>query len=41
MVNVAQMMGLAMDLDEFPGKYSFFEAETRQRIWRDIFCYNL
>jgi hypothetical protein len=41
MVNVARMMGLAMDPDEFPGKYSFFEAETRRRIWMDIFCYNL
>ncbi|KIM92184.1 hypothetical protein PILCRDRAFT_114018 [Piloderma croceum F 1598] len=41
MVNVARMMGLAMDPDEFPGKYSLFEAETRRRIWWDVFCYDL
>ncbi|KDQ56670.1 hypothetical protein JAAARDRAFT_87501, partial [Jaapia argillacea MUCL 33604] len=40
MVNVARMMGLAMDPDEFPGKYSPFEAETRRRIWWDVFYYD-
>lgn len=41
MTNVARMMGLGMDPDEFPGKYSLFEAETRRRIWWDVFCYDL
>jgi hypothetical protein len=41
MVNVAWMMGLAMDPDEFPGKYSLFEAETSRWIWWDVFCYDL
>ncbi|KAI0088272.1 hypothetical protein BDY19DRAFT_950037 [Irpex rosettiformis] len=37
-VNVARMMGLAMDPDEFAGTYSLFEAETRRRVWWDV-CY--
>jgi hypothetical protein len=41
MVNVARMMGLGMDPDEFPGKYSLFDAETRRRIWWEIYCYDL
>ena len=41
MVNVARIMGLAMDPDEFPGKYSLFEAETRRRVWWDVYCYDL
>lgn len=41
MVNIARMMGLSMDPDEFPGKYSLFEAETRRRLWWDIYCYDL
>ncbi|KZT28262.1 hypothetical protein NEOLEDRAFT_1109090 [Neolentinus lepideus HHB14362 ss-1] len=41
MVNVARAMGLAMDPDEFPNKYSLFEAETRRRIWWDVFYYDL
>ena len=32
MVNVARMMGLAIDPDEFTGTYSLFEAETRRRV---------
>lgn len=41
MINVARMMGLAIDPDEFPGTYSLFEAETRRRIWWDVFYYDL
>ncbi|TFK53011.1 hypothetical protein OE88DRAFT_1643729 [Heliocybe sulcata] len=41
MVNVARGMGLGMDPDEFPNKYSLFEAETRRRIWWDVFYYDL
>ncbi|EPQ51790.1 hypothetical protein GLOTRDRAFT_107927 [Gloeophyllum trabeum ATCC 11539] len=41
MVNVARAMGLAMDPDEFPSRYSLFEAETRRRIWWDVFYYDL
>ncbi|KIK93010.1 hypothetical protein PAXRUDRAFT_543239 [Paxillus rubicundulus Ve08.2h10] len=33
MVNVARTMGLDMDPDEFPGKFSLFEAESRRRLW--------
>ncbi|CCM05634.1 uncharacterized protein FIBRA_07863 [Fibroporia radiculosa] len=40
-INVARMMGLANDPDEFPGTYSLFEAETRRRVWWDIFYYDL
>ncbi|TCD68800.1 hypothetical protein EIP91_009814 [Steccherinum ochraceum] len=40
MVNVARMMGLGMDPDEFPGTYSLFEAETRRRVWWDIYYYD-
>ncbi|OBZ76226.1 Transcriptional activator protein acu-15 [Grifola frondosa] len=35
------MMGLSMDPDEFPGTYSLFEAETRRRVWWDVFYYDL
>ncbi|KAI0031508.1 hypothetical protein K488DRAFT_15054, partial [Vararia minispora EC-137] len=41
MVNIAQMMGLATDPDEFPGKYSLFEAEQRRRVWWDVFYYDV
>ncbi|KAH9829595.1 fungal-specific transcription factor domain-containing protein [Rhodofomes roseus] len=41
MINVARMMGLANDPDEFPGTYSLFEAETRRRVWWDVFYYDL
>lgn len=41
MVNVARMMGLANDPDDFPGTYSLFDAETRRRIWWDVFYYDL
>lgn len=41
MINVARMMGLAVDPDEFPGTYSLFEAETRRRIWWDIVYYDM
>ena len=41
MVNVARMMGLAVDPDEFQGTYSLFEAETRRRLWWDIFYYDM
>ncbi|KAI0772943.1 hypothetical protein BD413DRAFT_473675 [Trametes elegans] len=41
MVNVARMMGLAIDPDEFPGTYNLFEAEMRRRLWWDVFYYDL
>ncbi|KAH9851054.1 hypothetical protein C2E23DRAFT_733557 [Lenzites betulinus] len=41
MVNVARLMGLAIDPDEFPGTYNLFEAETRRRLWWDVFYYDL
>ena len=41
MINVARMMGLAVDPDEFPGTYSLFEAETRRRIWWDVVYYDM
>ncbi|RPD61567.1 hypothetical protein L226DRAFT_460909, partial [Lentinus tigrinus ALCF2SS1-7] len=41
MVNVARMMGLAMDPDEFPGTYNLFEAETRRRVWWEVFYFDL
>ena len=41
MTHVARMMGLSMDPDEFPGKYSLFDAEMSRRIWWDVFCYDL
>ncbi|KAH0831298.1 hypothetical protein J3R83DRAFT_13940 [Lanmaoa asiatica] len=34
-------MGLDMDPDEFPGKFNLFEAESRRRLWWDIFYYDL
>ena len=40
-INVAHMMGLSTDPDEFPGKYSLFEAEQRRRIWWDIYYYDV
>lgn len=41
MVNIARTMGLDIDPDEFPGKFNFFEAESRRRLWWDIFYYDL
>ena len=40
-VNVARMMGLAIDPDEFPGSYSLFDAETRRRVWWDVYFYDM
>ena len=40
-VNVARMMGLAIDPDEFPGSYSLFDAETRRRVWWDVYYYDM
>lgn len=41
MVNAARMMGLGTDPDDVPGTYPLFEAETRRRIWWDVFHYDL
>ncbi|KAI0711983.1 fungal-specific transcription factor domain-containing protein [Fomitopsis betulina] len=41
MINVARMMGLANDPDDFPGTYSLFDAEARRRLWWDVFYYDL
>ena len=41
MVNIARTMGLDTDPDEFPGKFNLFEAESRRRLWWDIFYYDL
>lgn len=45
MVNVARLMGLARDPDEFTcgstAKYSLWEAEMRRRMWWDVFYYDL
>ncbi|KAF8510903.1 hypothetical protein JB92DRAFT_2726938 [Gautieria morchelliformis] len=45
MVNIARLMGLARDPDEFTcgpaAKYSLWEAEMRRRMWWDIFYYDL
>ena len=41
MVNIAQMMGLATDPDEFPGRYTLFDAELRRRVWWDIYYYDV
>ncbi|KAF9788065.1 fungal-specific transcription factor domain-containing protein [Thelephora terrestris] len=41
MVNIARIMGLNLDPDEFPGTYPLFEAETRRRVWWDVFYYDL
>ena len=41
MVNIVRMMGLGMDPDEFPGKYSLFEAQARRRILWEIYSYDL
>ncbi|KZV62477.1 hypothetical protein PENSPDRAFT_658069 [Peniophora sp. CONT] len=41
MVNVAQMMGLSTDPDEFIGKYTLFEAELRRRVWWDVYYYDV
>ncbi|KAL6307008.1 fungal-specific transcription factor domain-containing protein [Sparassis latifolia] len=41
MIQVARIMGLAIDPDEFPGTYSLFEAELRRRIWWSVFYYDL
>ncbi|OJT05904.1 hypothetical protein TRAPUB_3254 [Trametes pubescens] len=41
MVNVARMMGLAIDPDEFPGTFNLFEAESRRRLWWDVIYYDL
>ena len=40
-VNVARLMGLSVDPDEFPGTYSLFEAETRRRIWWEVYFYDM
>ncbi|KAI0046789.1 hypothetical protein FA95DRAFT_1606603 [Auriscalpium vulgare] len=41
MVNAAQLMGLATDPDEFPGRYTLFEAEARRRVWWDVYYYDV
>ncbi|EIW79721.1 hypothetical protein CONPUDRAFT_58514 [Coniophora puteana RWD-64-598 SS2] len=41
MVNVARTMGLDSDPDDFPGKFTLFEAELRRRVWWDIYYYDL
>lgn len=41
MVNVARMMGLDTDPCQNPGTYPLFEAETRRRIWWNVFYYDL
>ena len=40
-VNAARLMGLSVDPDEFPGTYSLFEAETRRRIWWEVYFYDM
>ena len=45
MVNVARLMGLARDPEEFTcgaaSKYTLWEAEMRRRMWWDVFYYDL
>ncbi|GJJ14775.1 hypothetical protein Clacol_009043 [Clathrus columnatus] len=41
MVNVARIMGLSRDPDEFPRKYTPWKAEMRRRVWWDIFYYDV
>jgi Fungal specific transcription factor domain len=45
MVNIARLMGLARDPDEFTcgpaAKYTLWEAEMRRRMWWDVFYYDL
>lgn len=41
MVNIARVMGLPRDPDEFPRKYSLWEAEMRRRVWWDVFYYDV
>ena len=41
MVNITRMMGLERDPDEFPGKYTLWEAEMRRRMWWDVFYYDV
>jgi hypothetical protein len=41
MVIAARDMGLGIDPDDTPGKYSPFEAETRRRAWWDVYFYDL
>jgi Fungal specific transcription factor domain len=45
MVNVARLMGLGRDPDEFTcgaaSKYSLWEAEMRRRMWWDVFYYDV
>jgi hypothetical protein len=40
-INIALMMGLSTDPDEFPGKYNLFEAEQRRRVWWDVYYYDV
>lgn len=41
MNNVARMMGLSHDPDEFPGKYTLFESEERRRVWWEVYWFDL
>ncbi|KAH7106830.1 hypothetical protein BKA62DRAFT_765406 [Auriculariales sp. MPI-PUGE-AT-0066] len=41
MVVAARDMGLGVDPDDTPGKYSPFEAEMRRRAWWDVYFYDL
>jgi hypothetical protein len=41
LVNIARLMGLAIDPDESPGLWTIFEAEMRRRVWWDIVFYDV
>ncbi|KZV96016.1 hypothetical protein EXIGLDRAFT_592732, partial [Exidia glandulosa HHB12029] len=41
MVTAARSMGLSVDPDDTPGKYSPFDAEMRRRAWWDVYFYDL
>lgn len=41
LINICRLMGLHIDPDEFPGKYSLFDAEARRRTWWDVYYYDL
>lgn len=38
MVHISMLMGLATDPAPFSESFSIFEAETRRRIWWEVFC---
>ena len=41
LIHISRVMGLCTDPDEFPGKYTLFEAELRRRLWWDIYYYDV